>query len=66
VQVRARSFGTEVPQDDSGTGKYFNAALETGGIMAGDEVAINLDIQFIKRERRAWVQRKQSGQKKRA
>jgi len=26
----------------------WNAALETGGIMVGDEVIITLDIQFIK------------------
>lgn len=29
-------------------GLTWNAALETGGIMVGDEVAITLDIQFIK------------------
>jgi polyisoprenoid-binding protein YceI len=29
-------------------GLTWNAALETGGIMVGDEVTISLDIQFIK------------------
>jgi polyisoprenoid-binding protein YceI len=29
-------------------GLIWNAALETGGILVGDEVAITLDVQFIK------------------
>jgi polyisoprenoid-binding protein YceI len=29
-------------------GLTWNAALETGGILVGDDVAITLDIQFIK------------------
>ena len=29
-------------------GLTWNAALETGGVMVGDEVAITLDVQFIK------------------
>jgi hypothetical protein len=26
----------------------WNAALETGGILVGDEVTITLDVQFVK------------------
>jgi hypothetical protein len=26
----------------------WNAALETGGILVGDEVTINLDVEFVK------------------
>ncbi|MDE3138125.1 MAG: YceI family protein, partial [Acidobacteriota bacterium] len=29
-------------------GLTWNAALETGGILVGDEVAISLDVQFVK------------------
>lgn len=29
-------------------GLTWNAALETGGVLVGDEVAINLDVEFIK------------------
>lgn len=40
------SATTRVNRKDFGL--TWNAALETGGIMVGDEVAITLDIQFIK------------------
>jgi polyisoprenoid-binding protein YceI len=29
-------------------GLTWNAALETGGILVGDEVTISLDVQFVK------------------
>ena len=29
-------------------GLTWNAALETGGILVGDEVTITLDVQFVK------------------
>jgi polyisoprenoid-binding protein YceI len=29
-------------------GLTWNAALETGGVLVGDEVTIDLDVQFVK------------------
>lgn len=37
---------TQIKRKDFGL--VWNAALETGGVLVGDEVKINLDIQFIK------------------
>ena len=31
-------------------GLTWNAALETGGVLVGDEVTIALDVQFVKAE----------------
>jgi len=40
------SASTRINRKDFGL--TWNAALETGGILVGEEVAINLDVQFIK------------------
>jgi polyisoprenoid-binding protein YceI len=37
---------TKINRKDFGLG--WNAALETGGVLVGDEVAITLDVEFIK------------------
>lgn len=40
------SAATKINRKDFGL--VYNAALETGGILIGDEVAITLDVQFVK------------------
>lgn len=40
------SASTKIHRKDYGL--TWNAALETGGILVGDEVTINLDVQFIR------------------
>lgn len=40
------SATTKISRKDYGL--TYNAALETGGILIGDEVAITLDVQFVK------------------
>ncbi len=40
------SAATKINRKDFGLN--WNAALETGGILVGDEVAISLDVQFLK------------------
>ena len=42
----AISGGTKISRKDFGL--TWNAALETGGILVGDEVTINLDVEFVK------------------
>ena len=42
----AISGSTKINRKDFGL--TWNAALETGGILVGDEVTINLDIEFVK------------------
>jgi len=42
----AVSGSTKINRKDFGL--TWNAALETGGILVGDEVTINLDVQFVK------------------
>jgi polyisoprenoid-binding protein YceI len=42
----AISGSTKINRKDFGL--TWNAALETGGILVGDEVTINLDVQFVK------------------
>ena len=37
---------TKISRKDFGL--TWNAALETGGVMVGDEVTITLDVQFVK------------------
>jgi polyisoprenoid-binding protein YceI len=43
---RAVSATTKINRKDFGL--TWNAALETGGILVGDEVTITLDVQFVK------------------
>lgn len=43
---RAISAVTKINRKDFGL--TWNAALETGGILVGDEVTINLDVEFVK------------------
>jgi len=38
--------GTKINRKDFGL--TWNAALETGGILVGDDVTISLDVQFVK------------------
>lgn len=40
------SAATRINRKDFGL--TYNAALETGGVLVGDEVTINLDVEFIK------------------
>ena len=40
------SATTKINRKDFGLN--WNAALETGGILVGDEVTITLDVQFVK------------------
>ena len=42
----AVSATTKISRKDFGL--TWNAALETGGVLVGDEVTITLDVQFIK------------------
>ena len=42
----AISASTKINRKDFGL--TWNAALETGGILVGDEVTINLDVEFVK------------------
>jgi len=42
----AVSANTKISRKDFGL--TWNAALETGGILVGDEVTINLDVEFVK------------------
>jgi polyisoprenoid-binding protein YceI len=42
----AVSATTKISRKDFGL--IWNAALETGGVLVGDEVTITLDVQFIK------------------
>ena len=42
----AVSGNTKISRKDFGL--TWNAALETGGILVGDEVTINLDVEFVK------------------
>jgi len=42
----AISGNTKISRKDFGL--TWNAALETGGILVGDEVTINLDVEFVK------------------
>ena len=42
----AVSGNTKISRKDFGL--IWNAALETGGILVGDEVTINLDVEFVK------------------
>ena len=42
----AVSASTKIKRKDFGL--TWNAALETGGILVGDEVTINLDVEFVK------------------
>jgi len=44
----AVSGNTKISRKDFGL--TWNAALETGGILVGDEVTINLDVEFVKAE----------------
>jgi len=43
---KAVSANTKISRKDFGL--TWNAALETGGILVGDEVTINLDVEFVK------------------
>jgi polyisoprenoid-binding protein YceI len=40
------SATTKISRKDFGL--TYNAALETGGVLVGDEVTITLDVQFVK------------------
>jgi polyisoprenoid-binding protein YceI len=42
------SATTKISRKDFGL--TWNAALESGGILVGDEVTITLDVQFVNRE----------------
>ena len=42
----AVSATTKISRKDYGL--TYNAALETGGVLVGDEVTITLDVQFVK------------------
>jgi hypothetical protein len=41
-----RPVGTKINRKDFGL--TWNAALETGGILVGDDVTITLDVEFVK------------------
>ena len=43
---RGLSATTKINRKDFGL--TWNSALETGGLLVGDEVAITLDVQFVK------------------
>jgi polyisoprenoid-binding protein YceI len=51
-KIRGAMFGlvasasTVISRKDFGL--TWNAALETGGVLVGDEVTIDLDVQFVK------------------
>jgi polyisoprenoid-binding protein YceI len=42
----ATSASTLISRKDFGL--TWNAALETGGVLVGDEITIDLDVQFVK------------------
>ena len=42
----AASASTVISRKDFGL--TWNAALETGGVLVGDDVTIDLDVQFVK------------------
>ena len=41
-------FESEITINRKDFGLAWNAALETGGILVGDEVTITLDVEFLK------------------
>ena len=46
VEGPTTAIGWKVQSKDFGLG--WNAALETGGVLVGEDVAITLDVEFVK------------------